>query len=113
MCAGPVIVELMTYRYSGHSMSDPGTTYRTREEIQHVRANRDPIKTLEEHIRSVKEWAISEQDFKRIEGDAKHAVEEAVERAKADPEPSGEDSLFRDITPDPNEPSRPVVTIPS
>lgn len=47
---GPLVVEAATYRYSGHSMSDPGTSYRTREEIQEVRQTRDPITSFREKI---------------------------------------------------------------
>lgn len=47
---GPIILETATYRYSGHSMSDPGTSYRTRDEIQEVRQTRDPITSLREKI---------------------------------------------------------------
>lgn len=47
---GPIVLETATYRYSGHSMSDPGTTYRTREEIQAVRMTRDPITSFKEKI---------------------------------------------------------------
>lgn len=47
---GPIILETATYRYSGHSMSDPGTSYRTRDEIQEVRQTRDPITSFREKI---------------------------------------------------------------
>lgn len=47
---GPILMEVATYRYSGHSMSDPGTSYRTREEVQEVRQTRDPVTSFKEKI---------------------------------------------------------------
>ena len=47
---GPLVIEMDTYRYSGHSMSDPGTSYRTRQDIQDIRETRDPLTTLQARI---------------------------------------------------------------
>ena len=59
---GPILLEFVTYRYGGHSMSDPGTTYRTREEIQRMRSTQDPIRGLQRYI---EEWGLaSEEDLK-------------------------------------------------
>lgn len=82
---GPLVMELVTYRYGGHSMSDPGTSYRTRDEIAKVRAERDAIAGLKKYIL---EWGVTEeQALKDIDKSAKAEVEEAVEEAKKSPMP--------------------------
>ncbi|ORX36118.1 pyruvate dehydrogenase e1 component alpha subunit mitochondrial precursor [Kockovaella imperatae] len=82
---GPLVLELVTYRYGGHSMSDPGTTYRTREEIQEVRSSRDPIAGLKRYIM---DWGVeSEAKLKAIDKAAKEEVDKAVEEAKQSPYP--------------------------
>mmetsp|Transcript_18854 Transcript_18854/g.56289 ORF Transcript_18854/g.56289 Transcript_18854/m.56289 type:complete len:396 (-) Transcript_18854:183-1370(-) len=91
---GPVMMEMDTYRYHGHSMSDPGITYRTRDEVASVRAARDPVAL-------VKSWLIdkelaTEAEVKGIEKRVRKVVDEAVAKAKAaTPPPPGE--LTRDI----------------
>ncbi|ESK98252.1 pyruvate dehydrogenase e1 component alpha mitochondrial [Moniliophthora roreri MCA 2997] len=91
---GPLLLEFVTYRYGGHSMSDPGTTYRTREEVQRMRSTQDPIRGLQKYI---EEWGLaSEQDLKQLDKEAKAEVDAAVEEAKASPEPELKD-LWTDI----------------
>ncbi|KAJ7206439.1 mitochondrial pyruvate dehydrogenase E1 component beta subunit [Mycena rebaudengoi] len=91
---GPLLLEFVTYRYGGHSMSDPGTTYRTREEVQRMRSTQDPIRGLQRYI---EEWGLaSEQELKQLDKDAKTEVDAAVEEAKASPEPLDKD-LWTDI----------------
>ena len=75
-------------------MSDPGTTYRTREEIQRMRSTQDPIRGLQRYI---SEWGLaSEEELKAIDKDAKAEVDAAVEEAKQSPFPD-EKELWTDI----------------
>ncbi|KAG1787920.1 mitochondrial pyruvate dehydrogenase E1 component beta subunit [Suillus fuscotomentosus] len=91
---GPLLMEFVTYRYGGHSMSDPGTTYRTREEVQRMRSTQDPIRGLQRYI---EEWGLAtEQELKQLDKDAKAEVDQAVEEAKQSPEPLTKD-LWTDI----------------
>ncbi|THH01647.1 hypothetical protein EW026_g1082 [Hermanssonia centrifuga] len=91
---GPILLEFVTYRYGGHSMSDPGTTYRTREEIQRMRSTQDPIRGLQRYI---EEWGLAtEEDLKKFDKEAKAEVDHAVEEAKASPVPLEKD-LWTDI----------------
>uniref|UniRef100_H2LBF3 Dehydrogenase E1 component domain-containing protein n=1 Tax=Oryzias latipes TaxID=8090 RepID=H2LBF3_ORYLA len=82
---GPIVMELQTYRYHGHSMSDPGVSYRTREEIQEVRSKSDPISMLKE--RMLANNMASAEEFKEIDIAIRKEVEEAAQFATLDPEP--------------------------
>ncbi|WFD42797.1 pyruvate dehydrogenase (acetyl-transferring) [Malassezia psittaci] len=91
---GPLLMELVTYRYGGHSLSDPGTTYRTREEIQKMRSSSDPIQGLKTNIL---EWGVLEEaELKKVDKAAKETVDKAVEEAKNSPEPTT-DLLWKNI----------------
>nr|WP_255613448.1 pyruvate dehydrogenase (acetyl-transferring) E1 component subunit alpha [Pseudogemmobacter faecipullorum] len=91
---GPYILEMMTYRYRGHSMSDPAK-YRTREEVEKIKTEKDCI----EHVRDLllQGGLASEEDLKAIDRDIKALVNESAEFAKDSPEPPVED-LWTDIT---------------
>ncbi|XP_034427636.1 pyruvate dehydrogenase E1 subunit alpha 1b isoform X2 [Hippoglossus hippoglossus] len=82
---GPIIMELQTYRYHGHSMSDPGVSYRTRDEIQEVRSKSDPISMLKE--RMLTNNMASAEEFKEIDIAIRKEVEDAAQFATSDPEP--------------------------
>lgn len=86
---GPILMELQTYRYHGHSMSDPGISYRTREEIQEVRSKNDPISMLKE--RMIGNNMASAEELKDIDGEIRKEVEEAAQFATSDPEPPLDD----------------------
>ncbi|PIE07244.1 MAG: pyruvate dehydrogenase (acetyl-transferring) E1 component subunit alpha [Rhodobacterales bacterium] len=81
---GPYILEMKTYRYRGHSMSDPAK-YRTREEVQKVRENRDAIEHVRELLIGGKH--ASEDDLKAIDKEIKAIISEAADFARESPEP--------------------------
>ncbi|MDQ7261478.1 pyruvate dehydrogenase (acetyl-transferring) E1 component subunit alpha [Paracoccus sp. PS-1] len=90
---GPYILEVMTYRYRGHSMSDPAK-YRTREEVQKMRDERDAIEHVRELLLTGKH--ASEEDLKAIDKEIKDIVNDSAEFAKESPEPPLEE-LWTDI----------------
>ena len=90
---GPILLEAMTYRYRGHSMSDPAK-YRSREEVQETRAERDPIDRLRE--RMLKEKKADEETFKGIDKEIRAVVNEAAAFAQDSPEPKPEE-LYTDV----------------
>ena len=90
---GPIILEMMTYRYRGHSMSDPAK-YRTQEEVQKVRAEQDPIDRA--RARLLQENLIDEAGLKEIDREVRAIVAEAAEFAQSSPEPDAAE-LFTDI----------------
>jgi pyruvate dehydrogenase E1 component alpha subunit len=90
---GPYILEMLTYRYRGHSMSDPAK-YRTREEVNKVRSEQDPIEQV--GLRLIeKKWA-SEEELKKIDAAVRALVNEASEFAIHDPEPDPSE-LYTDV----------------
>ncbi len=82
---GPVVMEMETYRYHGHSMSDPGITYRTRDEIKNVRTTRDPIVKMRERLLSMK--VATEEELNKIDEECKAEVDESVKFAEESPFP--------------------------
>ncbi|KAH8323315.1 hypothetical protein KR067_004878, partial [Drosophila pandora] len=91
---GPLIVELETYRYGGHSMSDPGTSYRTREEVQRIRAERDPIKIFQ--TLCFQHALISQDELMELNNQVKAEIKAATKAAILDGEPSLPD-LWSDV----------------
>ena len=90
---GPMLLEMETYRYRGHSMSDPAK-YRTKEEVEEWRAKHDPIEALRGVI--LREGAATEDGLKEIEREIKDIVGEAVEFAQSSPEPDPSE-LWTDV----------------
>jgi pyruvate dehydrogenase E1 component alpha subunit len=90
---GPILLELKTYRYRGHSMSDPAK-YRSKEEVQEKREHHDPISNLKKYLLDNK--IIKEEELDLIDDEIKNKVNEAIEFAENSPEPD-ESELYTDV----------------
>jgi pyruvate dehydrogenase E1 component alpha subunit len=90
---GPIILEMLTYRYRGHSMSDPAK-YRSKEEVDKVRSEHDPIEQVRQRLIS-KKWA-NEDALKKIDTEVRAIVNEAAEFATHDAEPDPSE-LYTDV----------------
>jgi len=91
---GPLVFEISTYRYHGHSMSDPGTSYRTKEEVQEVRKTRDPISGFRERL--VGSGLVEAGECKKIENQIKKLVDADTVKAR-NGEEIGVEELYYDI----------------
>jgi len=91
---GPIYIEYKTYRYHGHSMSDPGITYRSREDVTKVRQSRDPIEQLKARILDA--GFASEDELKTVEKAIRVEIQDALTAAKASSMPDASE-LFTDI----------------
>jgi pyruvate dehydrogenase E1 component alpha subunit len=89
---GPFLLEMKTYRYRGHSMSDPAK-YRTREEVQRMRAEHDCLDSAKKHL---EELGFTEAELKKVDDDIKARVQEAADFAQNSPEPEDKE-LWTDI----------------
>ncbi|HEX5509519.1 MAG TPA: pyruvate dehydrogenase (acetyl-transferring) E1 component subunit alpha [Pseudolabrys sp.] len=90
---GPYILEMLTYRYRGHSMSDPAK-YRTREEVEKVRSTHDPIEQARQRI--IERKFASEEQLKKVDAKVRTLINEASEFATHDPEPDVSE-LYTDV----------------
>ncbi|MGB5078142.1 MAG: thiamine pyrophosphate-dependent enzyme, partial [Sphingorhabdus sp.] len=89
---GPVLLEMKTYLYRGHSMSDPAK-YRSRDEVQSVRDNSDPIDGAKEYLLAM---GIGEAEFKAIDKDIRNIVAASADFAETSPEPDLSE-LYTDV----------------
>jgi pyruvate dehydrogenase E1 component alpha subunit len=90
---GPYILEMQTYRYRGHSMSDPAK-YRSKDEVSRMREESDPIEMVRRRL--AEEHKVGEDELKGIDGKVRALVNEAAEFATNDPEPDPSE-LWTDI----------------
>jgi len=89
---GPTLLEVMTYRFKGHSMSDPAK-YRSKEEMEEYK-QRDPLETTKEKMQ--KEWNVTEEEFEKINEKVKAEIEAAVKFADESPWPD-DDEILKDV----------------
>ncbi|MDE2391613.1 MAG: pyruvate dehydrogenase (acetyl-transferring) E1 component subunit alpha, partial [Rhodospirillales bacterium] len=89
---GPFLLEMKTYRYRGHSMSDPAK-YRTREEVQKMRAEHDCLDSARKRL---EELGVSETELKTLDDGIKARVQEAADFAQTSPEPDPAE-LYTDV----------------
>ncbi|MBB3147983.1 pyruvate dehydrogenase E1 component alpha subunit [Phyllobacterium trifolii] len=90
---GPMILEMQTYRYRGHSMSDPAK-YRSKDEVQKMRSDHDPIEQVKHRL--IENGWSTEDDLKKIDKDVRDIVADAADFAQSDPEPDPSE-LYTDI----------------
>jgi len=90
---GPYILEMQTYRYRGHSMSDPAK-YRSKDEVQRMREEHDPIEQVRRRL--LEDWKLGEDELKAVDARVREIVNEAAEFATNDPEPDPSE-LWTDI----------------
>ncbi|WP_265519842.1 pyruvate dehydrogenase (acetyl-transferring) E1 component subunit alpha [Nitratireductor luteus] len=90
---GPIILEMQTYRYRGHSMSDPAK-YRSKDEVQKMRSEHDPIEQVKNRLIE-KKWS-SEDELKAVDKKVREIVADAADFAQNDPEPDVSE-LYTDI----------------
>jgi pyruvate dehydrogenase E1 component alpha subunit len=90
---GPIILEMLTYRYRGHSMSDPAK-YRSKDEVQKMRSEHDPIEQVKARVLD-KKWA-TEDELKNIDKEVRDIVADSADFAQTDPEPDASE-LWTDV----------------
>lgn len=90
---GPMVLEMQTYRYRGHSMSDPAK-YRTREELDQMRTERDPIEQIKALM--IDEKLATEDELKQVDKDIRAQITEAADYAQESPEPDASE-LYTDV----------------
>ncbi len=88
---GPTLLNCDTYRFRGHHIGDPGTSYRDREEVQEQERQRDPIRRLVQVL--IGEEDVTQEELDAVETDLANELDEALDFAKNSPEPLPEDAL--------------------